>query len=105
MKFISAAALVIATNASSVTQETAGFLKSGDAVTNKLIWGNDWNKYKASRPQEVDCSVREAENWLGSRMCKYSWECVGARTCEGSGWCTGNDACDEIEGFSHYFKK
>ena len=74
-----------------------GLAQASDDVTNRLIWNNDWNKYRASRKREVDCSVREAENWLGSRRCKYSWECTGARMCEGEGWCTGNDACDVIK--------
>ena len=62
------------------------------------IWRGDWKSYKASRPKKNDCDIREAENWLGSGMCKYSWECRGARMCEGNGWCMGNDACDEVNG-------
>ena len=65
------------------------------------IWGGNWNAYAASRKHENDCDLREAENWLGSGMCKYSWECRGARMCEGNGWCLGNDACDEVSAAWH----
>ena len=61
-----------------------------------LIWGGSWKKYSTSREKKNDCDLNESVNWLGTGMCKYSWECKGARMCEGSGWCSGNDACDEV---------
>ena len=62
------------------------------------LYSGNWKAYKVSRPKKNDCDVRESENWLGSGMCKYSWECRGARMCEGNGWCLGMDACDEVSG-------
>ena len=61
-----------------------------------LIWGGNWKKYTASREKKNDCELNESVNWLGTGMCKYSWECKGARMCEDSGWCKGQDACDEV---------
>ena len=60
------------------------------------IWNGNWEKYKASRVKGNDCDLRESENWLGTGVCKYSWECRGARMCEGTGWCYGSDGCDEV---------
>ena len=92
------AALVF--TAQAIELSSSGFTtieKKGDTKSHD-IWNNDWNKYSASRKKGNDCDVREAENWLGSGKCKYSWECRGARMCEGNGWCLGNDACDEMNG-------
>ena len=91
----------LALTAQAINNKESEMLNAGPS-THDLYHGlyafTNWEGYVKSRPRTNDCDVRESENWLGSGMCKYSWECRGARMCEGNGWCMGNDACDEVNG-------
>ena len=58
------------------------------------LWGGDYKKYRASRPNDQDCSISESDNWMGAQQCSQSWECRGARLCERGGWCSGYDGCE-----------
>ena len=60
----------------------------------KDLWKGDWKKYRASRPNDQDCSISESDNWKGAQQCSQSWECRGARLCERGGWCSGYDGCE-----------
>ena len=93
----------LALTAQAINNKASGMLNTdAEPSEHDLYHGlyavNDWDGYVKSRPRTNDCSVRESENWLGSGMCKYSWECRGARMCEGTGFCLGNDACEEVAG-------
>ena len=71
-----------------------------------------WAEYHKNRPTEHDCSLNESLNWHGNHMCRFSWECKGARVCEinsyndpgtnGIGWCRGPDACPLIGPLDSY---
>ena len=61
---------------------------------NAKLYKNDYAKYRASRPNDQDCSISESDNWKGAQQCSQSWECRGARLCERGGWCSGYDGCE-----------
>ena len=65
-----------------------------DFDNGKELWKGDWKKYRASRPNDQDCSISESDNWKGAQQCSQSWECRGARLCERGGWCSGYDGCE-----------
>ena len=43
--------------------------------------------------QAGDCSIDEAQNWLGPNKCISSEECAGDRHCGFFGWCEGESNC------------
>ena len=65
-----------------------------DYDNGKDLWKGKWSAYRASRPNDQDCSISESDNWMGAQQCSQSWECRGARLCERGGWCSGYDGCE-----------
>ena len=46
--------------------------------------------------QAGDCTLDEAQNWLGPNQCWYDTECYGDRYCSAYGWCHGTANCPEV---------
>lgn len=65
-----------------------------DYDNGRQLWGNNYARYRAARPNDQDCSISESDNWMGAQQCSQSWECRGARLCERGGWCSGYDGCE-----------